>query len=223
MHQPEQPQSASLPVHSSRVGPAPAAGRCLTRCCEAPSRGAAHGPGAAQARSSYRQRPRRPALRRRSARPRTRAPTGARYTLRPAASAARCGSGAATPAAACTSCARVRGACVVQGVPLRVRGLRPCSGRTASSHGISMHRYVGGTATTYGYIDPSQRWPFSAGAPDGAAPAAAPAPAGEELTGLALLPHGAGLLALTGDCRALLLRPTVRRRRPPPLGQRTQP
>jgi len=63
----------------------------------------------------------------------------------------------------------------------------------------------------------------SAGAPDGAAPAAAPAPAGEELTGLALLPRGAGLLALTGDCRALLLRPTVRRRRPPPLGQRTQP
>lgn len=34
--------------------------------------------------------------------------------------------------------------------------------------------------------------------------------AGEELTGLALLPEGQGLLALTGDCRALFLRPTVR-------------
>ena len=46
----------------------------------------------------------------------------------------------------------------------------------------------------------------------------APPAAGEELTGLALLPEGQGLLALTGDCRALFLRPAVRANPKPEYG-----
>jgi hypothetical protein len=103
---------------------------------------------------------------------------------------------------------RVRGCMACRrGVQLQ-SVLRPC--------GVTfyIHCCLGATATPHGCDDPHHRWPFPAGAPDGAAPAAAPAPAGEELTGLALLPRGAGLLALTGDCRALLLRPMVRRHCP---------
>ena len=160
---PRNSQGPSGSLYSCTLaGPPPQRRRCLMRLRQGAIEGAADGPGAAQARSSCRQRRRCPAWRRRSARPRTRAPTGARCTLRPAASAAWCGSGAATPAAACTSCARVRVACAGAWRAAGGCSCRACSGRAAlpfisTAVSAQQQRRMGATTRTTGGRSPQAR------------------------------------------------------------------